>query len=235
MSASEHRETARTAVVWDALAPLLGRSRLDVLDIGGGTGGSAVRIAEDGHRVVVVDPNPDSLAALARRARESGVEVDGRQGDVAGLAEVVEPSSADLVLCHGVLEVVTDPAEALVRIREVLRPGGTLSLLVAQRHAAVVARALAGHLHEARDLLADEQEPGPTGHRFTDGELSELVSAAGFEVGDIHAVRVFADLVPGSVLDLEPGSAAMLIELERLASPRPEYLPLATQIHLLAH
>lgn len=230
---AEHRDTARTAVVWDALDPLLAGHTLDVLDIGGGSGVSAVRIAEGGHRVVVVDPSPDALAALSSRARENGVDVDARQGDVAGLAEVVTADSADLVLCHGVLEVV-DPVEALARIREVLRPGGTLSLLVAQRHAAVVAKALTGHLQGALELLHDGEEDGPTGHRFTADEVADLLTAAGFTVADRHAVRVFADLVPGSVLDLEPGSAAALLELERAASPRPEYFPLATQIHFLA-
>ena len=50
-----------------------GRRAGDVLDIGGGTGGFAVRVAELGHRVTVVDPSPDALAALDRRAAESGV------------------------------------------------------------------------------------------------------------------------------------------------------------------
>ena len=92
------RSDTRTAVVWSALEPTLGSGPLDVLDIGGGTGGLAVRVGELGHRVTVVDPSPDALAALARRAREQDVEVAGRQGDLSTLLDVVEPASADLVL-----------------------------------------------------------------------------------------------------------------------------------------
>ena len=66
-TASERRDSARTAVVWEALGPVLEPPGLDVLDIGGGTGGFAVRVAGLGHRVTVVDPSPDALAALARR------------------------------------------------------------------------------------------------------------------------------------------------------------------------
>ena len=159
-SASERRDSARTAVVWAALGPILDKQSvdqpgLDVLDIGGGTGGFAVRVAGLGHRVTVVDPSPDALAALARRAREDGVEVAGQQGDLGSLLELAGPAGADLVLCHGVLEVVDDPAAALATIREVLRPGGRLSLLVAQRHAAVIARAMAGHVAQALALLDD--------------------------------------------------------------------------------
>ncbi|MDX6372044.1 MAG: hypothetical protein QOD98_1032 [Nocardioidaceae bacterium] len=234
MSASERRDSARTAVVWEALGSLLDQPGLDVLDIGGGTGGFAVRVAGLGHRVTVVDPSPDALAALARRAREDGVEVAGQQGDLDALLELVGPAGADVVLCHGVLEVVDDPAAALATIREVLRPGGRLSLLVAQRHAAVIARAMAGHVAQALALLDDPGATGRTGRRFTADEVTTLLADAGFEVGSVHGVRVFADLVPGALLDLEPGTTAALLELERAVSDRVEYLPLATQLHLLA-
>ena len=50
----------------------------------------------------------------------------------------------------------------------------------------------------------------------------------------MHAIRVFADLVPGSLLDLEPGATAALVELEQAVAERPEYLPLAAQLHVLA-
>jgi SAM-dependent methyltransferase len=230
-------------VVWEAVGALVGQAdpdqpALDVLDIGGGTGGLAVRVAGLGHRVTVVDPSPDALAALARRAREDGVEVLGQQGDLGSLLELAGPASADVVLCHGVLEVVEDPAAALASIREVLRPGGRLSLLVAQRHAAVIARAMAGHVAQALALLEDTEPArsahGRTGRRFTLEEVAALLAAGGFEVGPVHAVRVFADLVPGALLDLEPGTTGALLELERAVSGRPEYLPLATQLHLVA-
>jgi S-adenosylmethionine-dependent methyltransferase len=245
MAPSDRRSSARTAVVWEALLPLLegssdgDGSAIDVLDIGGGTGGFAVRVAELGHRVRVVDPSPDALASLDRRAREWDVSdrVTGQQGDLSTLLEITGAAGADLVLCHGVLEVVDDPAAALATIAEVLRPGGSLSLLVAQRHAAVVARAMAGHFGQARDLLDPVDPAGPTGRsgrRFTAEEVDALLRTAGFEPTALHAVRVFSDLVPGSLLDLEPGATAALVELERAVASRPEYLPLATQVHVLA-
>ncbi len=236
------RDQVRTGVVWDAVQRRLehltssdeGRAR--IVDIGGGTGGFAVRLAQQGHVVTVVDPSPDALAALDRRADEAGVAdlVTGVLGDLADLESHVG-SDPDAVLCHGVLEVVPDPAAALRTIAGVLRPDGLLSLLVAQRHAAVVARAMAGHFQQALALLDDPQGAGPrAGHRYTADEITALLADAGFTVETTQAVRVFADLVPGSLLDLEPGAAAALVELERAVAGRPEYLPLATQVHLLA-
>ncbi len=233
---SERRAAARTAVVWEALRPVLDGTAGDVLDIGGGTGGFAVRVAELGHRVQVVDPSPDALAALDRRARESGVadRVTGQQGELSSLLDVTGPASVDIVLCHGVLEVVDDSAAALATIAEVLRPGGVLSLLVAQRHAAVVARAMAGHFQQARAMLDSTSSTGRSGRRFTHDEITSLLSGADFELSSVHGVRVFADLVPGSLLDLEPGATQALLELEQAVAERPEYLPLATQLHVIA-
>ena len=238
-SASERRQSVRTGVVWAAVSGLLAESNgaARIVDIGGGTGGFAVPLAQLGHRVEVIDPSPDALAALDRRAREADVadRVTGQQGDLADLATLVD--EADLVLCHGVLDVVDDPAAGLATIASVLRPGGHLSLLVAQRHAAVVARAMAGHFQAARDLLDDPsggRAAGRSGHRFTLEELSPLLEAAGLVATTIHGVRVFADLVPGSLVDLEPGATAALVDLESAVATRADYLPLATQLHVLA-
>ncbi len=235
------RDQVRTGVVWDAVQRRLEHptsfdaEHARIVDIGGGTGGFAVRLAEQGHAVTVVDPSPDALAALVRRADEAGVAglVTGIQGDLADLPDhLTDP--VDLVLCHGVLEVVADPAASLRTIAGVLRPGGLLSLLVAQRHAAVVARAMAGHFHQARALLDDPDQSGKSGRRYTADEVTALLAGAGFTTESVQAVRVFADRVPGSLLDLEPGATAALVDLERAVASRPEYLPLATQVHVLA-
>ena len=86
MSASERRQSVRTGVVWTAVQALLGdtdAAPARIVDVGGGTGGFAVPLAQLGHRVEVIDPSPDALAALDRRAREADVadRVTGQQGD----------------------------------------------------------------------------------------------------------------------------------------------------------
>lgn len=230
----ERRASVRTAVVWETCrARLEGAVDQTVVDIGGGTGGFAVRVAELGHHVTVIDPNPDALAALARRASEYGVadRLVGQQGDLASLGSLVEAGSADLVLCHEVLGLVDDPSAALAAIHGVLRPGGVLSLLVNQRHAAVLARAMAGQFVPAREVLDGGTAPD---RRYVADELAELVAASGFAVADLQGVRVFTDLVPSTLLDLDPGAVAGLLDLERAVALRPEYFALAAQLHLVA-
>ena len=247
-SASGARSALRTAVVWDVLqtelAGIAGTAR--VVDLGGGTGGFAVRVAELGHQVTVVDPSPDALAALDRRAADADVvgRVRGVQGDASDLprlvADGVVDASMDGVLWHGVLEVVDDPGGALAAMAAVLRPDGLLSVLVANRLAAVVARALAGHFDQARTLLgaspvdaAEEGDAGTRGpRRYTRDEAVALLREHGFDLRTVHGVRVFTDLVPSPLT--EPGAQAALLALERTAADVPELAAVAAQLHLLA-
>ncbi|BFV59776.1 methyltransferase [Kitasatospora sp. CMC57] len=241
------RSALRTAVVWEVVraaleqrAGDLGRPVLEVLDTGGGTGNFAVPVARLGHRVTVVDPSPDALFALERRAAEAGVTdlVRAVQGDTQTLPELVEPGTVDAVLCHGVLEMVDDPAEALGSLTGTLAKGGLVSLLAANRNGAVLARALAGHFNDARAVLDapdgrwGTQDPMP--RRFSVEELGELAAAAGLTVTSVHGVRVFADLVPGVLVDTEPGAMEALLRLEQAAAEQPAFHAVATQLHVLA-
>ncbi len=257
----EHRRSAiRTAVVWDALHPMLQAQHaavdearpLRVIDLGGGTGEFAVRIAELGHQVVVVDPSPDALASLERRTAELGVTeaVRGVLGDADRLLDVVEPASADVVLCHGLLEVVDTPARALGEATAAMVEGGSLSVVAAQQSAAVFSRALAGHLSEALGLLDDLDDGAGradggdsangggsadrTGRRFTLGALRLLLADAGLTVTEVRGVRVFADHLSSALVDSEPGAGDELRALEAAVATRPEFMAIATQLHLLA-
>lgn len=243
------RQSVRTAVLTEALeAVLVDRTAaargtsVDVVDLGGGTGGFAVPVAELGHRVTVVDPSPDALAALERRAAEAGVggRVRAVQGDAASLVDVVGESSADLVLCHGVLEYVDDVEAALAQVAAVLRPGGVASLLVAQRLGAVLSRALSGRFVEALHVLQDPAgrwgPNDPLPRRFDESDLVPLLERAGLAVRSMHGVRVFADLVPGGLVD-DPDAAQALLALERAASDHPAYpqlAGLASRLHVVA-
>ncbi|MFI6346939.1 class I SAM-dependent methyltransferase [Streptomyces sp. NPDC050560] len=240
------RAALRTAVVWDVLQDALDRRAraaeggpLDVLDTGGGSGNFAVPVARLGHRVTVVDPSPNALFALERRAAEAGVadRVRGVQGDAHGLFDVAERGGYDAVLCHGVLEHMDDPAEGLRNVVGALRSEGVLSLLAAGAGGAVLARALAGRFTEAHRALTSTEgrwgEGDPTPRRFTPEQLTALAAEAGVRVGAVHGVRVFADLVPGVLVDTEPGAAEALLRLEAAAAALPAFHSVATQLHVL--
>jgi SAM-dependent methyltransferase len=234
--------SVRTAVIWRGLQAELDRRAADgplrVLDVGGGSGGFAVPLACQGHVVSVVDPSPNALATLSRRAADAGVasRVQAVQGDLASLVGVVGAEAADLVLCHSVLEYVDDPAAAVHAIRTVLRPAGLASVVLANRAAAVLARAIGGHFGQAAAGLRDADGQFPGGdtalRRYDPVSAAALLTGAGLTVEQVHGVRVVADLVDGAV-DIEHPTDDLL-SLELALSDQPPYRDIATQLHLLA-
>ena len=240
--------SVRTSAVWESVRAVvlereqqLGRP-LRVVDLGGGTGGMAVPLAQLGHHVTVIDPSLDALASLYRRAGDSGVaeRVAAVQGDAANLLEVHPDADADLVCCHGTLEFVDDPAATLRSVAGVLAAGGYVSLVVATRVAAVLARALAGQFAQAQcALTSDDGRWGPADplqRRFDAAGITALVEGAGLVVTDIHGARIFSDLVPAAYLDFDADRAALL-KLEQTASRHPDYAFLGhigAALHVLA-
>jgi S-adenosylmethionine-dependent methyltransferase len=244
---SRHPVSPRTAVVWSVLSAEVGRRArsgagggLTALDVGGGSGGFAVPLAEMGLAVTVVDASVDALATLQRRADEAGVaaRVTAVQGDADLLPEVVRSTAFDLVLCHSVLEVVDDAAVTTGILAGALRPGGCASVLVANRAATVLARALGGHIADAHRALIDPagrwSDTDGVRRRFDTATLTALLQAAGLAVEQLHGIRVVADLVPGALLDGAPGAADSLRDLEVAASALPPYRDIASQLHALA-
>ena len=216
-----------------------------VLDVGGGSGVWAVPLAAAGCAVTVIDPSPDALAVLRRRAADAGCaeHITGVQGDTDVLTDLVPPGAADLVLAHGVLEVVDDATAAVRALATATAAGGVLSVLVANRFAAVLTRAMAGRLADARQLLDDpdgrlaSRDDG--GHdvlrrRMDTGRLRSLLEGAGLTVELLQGDGVVAELVPGTVLDASPGAAEALAELELRAAVTPPLRDVASRLHAMA-
>ena len=247
MAVDFRRDGVRSSLVWDVLSTVVsarvattGRPALDIVDVGGGTGGLAVPFAALGHNVTVVDPSPDALAAAQRRAAEAAARLTSVQGEAASLDSVVGPGAADLVICHNVLEYVEEPADAMSAIARVLRPSATVSVIASNAVAAVLHRALAGRFAEARRLLMSGGTPltapaSPLGRRFTLPELTALVEQAGLRAGEAHGLRIFGGLVPGALLEGDAAAAEALRALEEAAASTPPLRDIAAQLHVLGH
>jgi len=247
VAADFRRDGVRFSLVWDVLRDVVsarvaetGRQALDIVDVGGGTGGLAVPFAALGHIVTVVDPSPDALAAAQRRAAEAGARLTAVQGEAASLDSVVGTKAADLVICHNVLEYVDSPGDAMTAIAAVLRPSAMVSVIASNAVAAVLHRALAGRFTEARQLLeSDQAEEGASPpRRFTLPALTALIEGAGLRAGEAHGLRIFSGLVPGALLDGDAGGAGgteALRALEAAAAATPPLRDIAAQLHVLGH
>lgn len=105
------------------------RPGLRVLEVGPGIGYMtvpvALRLGEHG-RLVALEIQPQMARMVRERIVEAGLEnVEVRQGDVT--SSRLEPETYDLAFLVTVLGEIPDRDRAIARLREALKPGGTLS------------------------------------------------------------------------------------------------------------
>ena len=124
--------TADERAAWDRIFGLIsgGRSGLDALDVGCGTGFLSFELAARGHHVTGIDFAAAMLNEARRKTALTNVSVWFEQGDAENL-----PFTArvfDLVVCRHVLWTLPHPEAAVAEWVRVLRPGGRLVVLDSQ-------------------------------------------------------------------------------------------------------
>src|SRR3989339_1451875 len=68
-----------------------------ILDLGCGTGGNSNYLADKGNNVIGIDVSKKALEIARTRARDIGVNVDYRLGDIRGWYEIAD-NSIDLII-----------------------------------------------------------------------------------------------------------------------------------------
>lgn len=197
-----------------------------VLDVAGGNGVEAVRLAALGHEVTVLDPAGAMLNTAIQTA--DALDVADRlhvvQAGALDAPEVFTRHEFDVVLCHNLLHYVEEPIEVLSAVLAPLRSGGLLSLLGPNAdfdpmHAAVRAMdPLLAHRALAREASV--------------GELVALLADLGVEEVVRYGVRCVSDLLPA--IDDDPKFLADLERLELALADRMPQLLTARFYHLIA-
>jgi SAM-dependent methyltransferase len=115
----------------DLLRRLLPGDKCDVLDVGGATGIHSKWLAEDGHRVTLVDPVASQVAVAAELPGVTAVVGDARELPC-------EDASFDAVLLMGPLYHLLDRDQrlrAIAEARRCARPGGLVAAVTINRSA----------------------------------------------------------------------------------------------------
>jgi S-adenosylmethionine-dependent methyltransferase len=214
---------------------------LHALDIGCGTGANAIRLAQLGVHVTVLDTSQSMLELAERAAREAQVSqsVELRHGDADQLLDLFDAASFDVILCHNVLEFVEDPNAVLRTVACVLRgSSGIVSILIRNQPGEVLKAALLnGDLAAAeRNLNAewgDESLYGGKVRLFTPESLQKRLLDASLVADAVRGVRVLSDYLPPKVSRTD--EYERIFDLERQLGRQPEFAAIARYTHCLAH
>ncbi len=101
-----------------------------VLEAGCGVGAQTVTLAQNspGAKITSIDVSAESVAQARRNLQSAGISgVELRQANIFSLP--FEPESFDHVFVCFVLEHLRNPVDALVSLRTVLKPGGTITVI----------------------------------------------------------------------------------------------------------
>ena len=213
---------------------------LRALDLGCGTGGTAIRLARLGIHVTAVDCSAAMLDIARRAALEGGVaeKIVVQHGEAAQLARLFPARSFDVILCHNILEYVDDPEAVLRDAARALRDSsGVVSVLVRTQAGEVLKAAIrAGDLDEAENaLMAEWGEESLYGGRvrlFSNDYMRGMLKAASLTLIAERGVRVVADYLPPAIS--RDAEYQRILELERKLGMRPEFAAVARYWQCLA-
>ena len=168
-----------------------------VLEVGCGVGAQTVAVAErsPGAHIVAIDVSRASLAAAAARVKASGCgDVEFQQADVFTLPHAVGPLAAagfDHVFVCFLLEHLPRPVEALARLRRMLKPGGTITVIEGDHGSA--------YFHPdsqaARDAIACQVtlQRHAGGDALIGRRLNPLLVEAGYDAVTVSPRMVYVD------------------------------------------
>ena len=203
--------TSAERAAWDRIFDLVlaGRSGLDVLDAGCGTGFLSLELASRGHRVTGVDFAPAMLVEARRKAAEQSAAVRFEEADAEQLP--FSPGSFDLVVSRHVLWTLPHPEAAIDEWIRVLRPGGRLAVIDGQFDPAFSVH----HNENART----SNEYAAIGDRlpFMGGRPREEIEA-------LLGAHGLVDVGSDPVLDLVEAQADRMVEEGRERQTRRRYV-----------
>ncbi|MDT0549303.1 class I SAM-dependent methyltransferase [Streptomyces lonegramiae] len=219
----------------------LGGGPLRILDLAGGDGGDAIRLAARGHHVTIVDCAPAMLAAATERASTAGLTelITCVRADVTALPADLADGAFDVVLCHNLLQYVEDVPGVLATALAPLKSGGLFSMMAINRHSAALSIAVR-ETDPAAALAALGTDQSRT-QMFnsavtlhTAEEIIPVLQGLGCQEVQHYGIRSFCDYITDDARKYDPAFYADLEQLELATTARPPYMHTARLFQLTA-
>jgi SAM-dependent methyltransferase len=163
-----------------------------VLEAGCGVGAQTVTLARNspGARFTSVDTSVDSIVEARAKAHAAGISnVQFGQADIFDLP--FAPESFDHVFVCFVLEHLSQPVEALVALKSVLRPDGTVTVIEGDHGSAYFHPDSDAAREAIRSLIELQRAAG--GNALIGRQLFPLLTEAAFDAIHVSPRMVYVD------------------------------------------
>ena len=177
------------------LSSSLASAHMNVLDLGGGTGMMSVEFAKRGHSVTVFDMSQDALNIAQQRLKD----YPNTQYILGELSEIDSHINTqyDFIICHAVLEWLSDPLSALLNMRSLLKVNGQMSLTFFNHDAKVFANLLYANFDYVINGLPVKNTVRLNPHNAQKPQevLALLDKSEVFETKSSRGIRCFHDYI----------------------------------------
>lgn len=223
------------------LARHLSQKPLKILDAGGGSGRDAIRLAQQGHVVTLLDYSEAMLEEAQKDADNAGVsqKIHCQLGKIEEISTLFPAPEFDLVLFHNVIQYVENPADAIRAVCTPLRSQGFLSLSSINRYSEAYRQAII-RLDPAEALESLDQHEmytetfNTTTTIYAADELIPLVEQMHCEIVGHYGIRCVNDYILDNQQKYDPAFYEQLQNLEIAMSDRYPYYLLARIFQIVA-
>lgn len=161
----------------------------DVLEYGCGGGSDAISYLRRGNRVRFVDVVASNVECSRRRVEAAGLNAKAEGIALASSDDFSAFADAmfDVVSSHGVLHHISEPLPVLRQMRRVIRPDGSLYVMLYTEHLherclTGIRGLVANGMTETEAFCCMTDGGACYARPYTESEARELLAAAGFEI-----------------------------------------------------
>jgi S-adenosylmethionine-dependent methyltransferase len=206
-----------------------GNQRLRIVDVGGGDGTEAIRLAELGHHVTLIDYSAGMLDVARATAAERGVSdrLTCVEAPADKFVDLV-PNPFDVALCHFVIGYVDDPVAVLRQIAEVLAPTGWLSVIGANPTSDVLKKVVRERDFEGAIAMLDATKAHSVifDHAVTrigHADADQMLVRAGLRQHARYGGHCIMNLIADDSIKHDPVAYAKIEKLELAVCDRSPY------------
>lgn len=218
---------------------LKGTKKLDVLDVGGGSGGDAAWLAGLGHKVTYLEPSMEQRRFAERRFNFLLNEKTRPRIIMAGdtLDDLPAKQKFDLVMVHTVASFQDDPGAFLRQAVKHVKPGGLLSI-IEKGYYGTELRAIRDadytDLRRLRRTGKSVNDLKQTVHAFKPETIETWLKRYKFEILEWSGIRVLTDEFTMPAERLPAAELKLILDTEYKQGHHPAIRGQGQLLHFIA-